>query len=376
MKTGSETFKYVGHRHIHMSKKTRHIPSVDDADWDAFNEIRNEYKETWSDVFKRFHNYQDLTEHFFKLPKEVDNISKVSAVTVQYYLPWWLENMYRNFIKEHVKDLHDIKELANSVEDRTRGVVIGAGPSLWEYGHLEMLAESDFYKNKRGTILCTSHSLEACLTAGVVPDYMTVIDCEDVMIEHVDHDIIDEHCSEITGIFALHTHPDVLERWNGKKVFIMTSVPDVIIPNVQGVISGLFPGFSEFDAGAHVGAFTWNIAQYMGCKEIALIGLDCSFLPDTPVEETPYYEAYRPSYKTVQEMIDACYHFHTHSFFGNNCYTDDAHRSFAKTTVNMARIGKDQRGVKTINCTGGGFIDEPDVVENMHFTDWLKQFED
>jgi hypothetical protein len=103
-----------------MSKKTRHIPSVDDADWDAFNEIRNEYKETWSDVFKRFHNYQDLTEHFFKLPKEVDNISKVSAVTVQYYLPWWLENMYRNFIKEHVKDLHDIKELANSFEERTR----------------------------------------------------------------------------------------------------------------------------------------------------------------------------------------------------------------------------------------------------------------
>jgi hypothetical protein len=124
-----------------MSKKTRHIPSVDEDDWNAFNEIRNKYEETWRDVFKRFHNYMDLTEHFFKLPKKVDNISKVSAVTVQYYLPWWLENMYRNFIKEHVKDLHDISELKDIVGDRTRGVVIGAGPSLWKYDHLKSIAK-------------------------------------------------------------------------------------------------------------------------------------------------------------------------------------------------------------------------------------------
>ena len=359
-----------------MSKKTRHIPAVDDDDWKAFNNIRNKYKETWQDVFKRFHNYMDLTEHFFKLPKKVDNISKVSAVTVQYYLPWWLENMYRNFIKEHVKDLHDISELKDIVGDRKRGVVIGAGPSLWKYDHPKMLAESDFYKEHRGTILSTSHSLKACLDAGVVPDYITIIDCEDVMLEHFDYDIVDEYSSEITGIFALHTHPDVLERWKGKKVFVMTSIPDVTIPNVQAVVSGLFPGFTEFDAGAHVGAFTWNIAQYIGCSEIALIGLDCSFLPDTPIEETPYYKAYRPAYETVQDMTDECYFFHTHSFFGNNCYTDDSHKSFATTTVIMARIGKDQRGIKTINCTGGGFIDEPDAIENMWFEDWLKSFED
>jgi len=359
-----------------MSTKTRHIPAIPDDDWNAFNEIRNKYKETWQEVFERFHNYQALTEHFFTLPKEVDNFSRVNAVTVQYYLPWWLENMYRNFIKEHVKDLRDIRELADTVGDRTYGVVIGAGPSLWKYNHPKMLAESDFYKNKRGTILCTSHSLEACLNAGVVPDYMTVIDCEDVMIEHFDHDIVDEYSSEITGIFALHTHPDVLERWHGKKVFVMTGIADVIVPNVQGVISGLFPRFTEFDAGAHVGAFTWNVAQYMGCNQIALIGLDCGFMPDLPIEETPYYNAYRPSHETEQEMIDECYYFHTHSFFGNNSYTDDVHKSFAKTMVAMAKMGKDQRGIKTINCTGGGVIDEPDVIENMHFADWLKSFED
>jgi hypothetical protein len=151
---------------------------------------------------------------------------------------------------------------------------------------------------------------------------------------------------------------------------------NVTIPNVQAVISGLFPGFTEFDAGAHVGAFTWNMAQYMGCNQIALIGLDCSFLPDTPVEKTPYYDAYRPSYDTEQEMMDACYYFHTHSFFGNNSYTDDVHKSFAKMMVIIAKIGEKQRGIKTINCTGGGFIDEPDIIENMHFADWLKQFED
>lgn len=362
--------------HIHMHTKRRHIPAIKEDHWKAFNTIRQKHEATWQEVFERFYNYQDLTEHFFKLPKEVDRTAKMNAVTVQYYLPMWLENMYRNFIKEYVKDIRDIKEVESIVAKGTPGLVIASGPSLFKYKHTDLLAKSKFYTEKQGIIIATSHSLIPCLESGVVPDYVTITDAEDVMLEHIDHPIVDEYSSDIMGIFSTHIHPDVLDRWNGDRIFVLTSIPDMTIPNVQGVISGLFPNLTEFNAGAHVGAFSWNIAHFMGCDPIAMIGLDCAFDIATPIEQTPYYSAYRPSYKTEQEMIDECYHFHTHSFFGNNCYTDDIHYGFMEISVALAKLANEHTGVKTINCTGGGFIDEPDIIENMHFADWLKQFED
>lgn len=357
------------------SKKTRHIPAINDEHWNAFNVVRKKYNETWGDTFERFYNYMELTEHFFTLPKEVDRGAKTNAVTVMYYLPMWLENMYINFIKAHVSDIRDIKELRGIAKKGTAALVVGAGPSLWKYDHAKMLAESDFYNDHKGAIFVVSRSLKACLDAGVVPDYVTVVDAEDVMVEHFDYDIVDEHSDEIVGIFSAHTHPDVLERWHGEKIFCLSSIPDVTIPNVQGVISGLFPNLTEFNTGAHVGAFSWNMAVFMGYNPVAMIGLDCGFMPDLPIEETPYYNAYRPSHPTLQDMIDKCYHFHTHSFFKNNCYTDDAHYGFMETCVALAKLAKKQLGVTTFNCTGGGVIDDP-AIENMHFADWLKSFED
>jgi len=354
-------------------KKTRHIPAVTADHWDVFNEMRINHNLTWDDVFKQFHNYLAFTEHLFSLPQEVDRHAQVNAATIQYYITLWLKHAYQNFLEEHIKDIPDIKSLQNNVENKP-ALVIGAGPSLEKYNHLDILAESDFYKKKQGTIMCCSHSLIPCLEAGIIPDYMTLTDAEDVMLAHIDADIVDQYSDQITGIFVVYTHPSVLERWKGKKIFMLPCIPDVTIPNVQAVISSLFPNMTEFNACAHVGAFTWNLAVFMGHKSIAMVGLDCGFLPDFPVKDTPYYNVYIKSHSSEKEMVDKCYHFHTHSFFGNNSYSDDIHYGFAEACVQIARIAKEHNGVDTFNCTGGGFIDTPDVIENMHLEDWLSKF--
>lgn len=352
--------------------KPRHLPEIPDEHWDALNDIRKTHEETWAETFERFNNYRDWVEHLFELPKESPDSAKLNAVTVTGLMPLWLDNIRNNFIKDvEIPDIHEIKD---TVEPDTPGLVIGAGPSLLENNQLKTLHDSVFYQEHKGVIVSTAHSLKWCLEAGVIPDYITMIDANIKMVDFINHQLVEAHSEKITGIFTLTVHPDVFDHWNGKKLFFMPAIPHITIPNVQSVLAGLFPEVTVFDCMANCGSFSWNIARYAGCNPIGVIGLDFAFKPDFPIKDTPYYNAYRPSYDSEKEMIEKCYRFHTHSFFGKNCYTDHIHDSFRKTFEHVCQVYNKQLGITTQNCTGGGIIDD-EAIENMHFADWLKKWE-
>ncbi len=355
-------------------KKDRHIPSVSDEYWNSFNDMRKEHGETWQDIFERFHNYQQWIEHLFSLPKTASKMQMINNVTIVSYLPMWLNNFYENFLKDVVADIPDIRCIENTVAPGTPAIVVGAGPSVDDLDQLKLIKDSAFYKEKKGIIISTAHKLKDCLDAGVIPDYFTLIDGELIMIEFIDHDIVRDHLNDVTGILAAYVDHDVLDAWVGKKYFFMPIIPELSIPNVQGIMTRMFPDMTEFDACAHDGGFAWNVARYIGCNPIALIGLDLSFKMDTPVQKTPYYNAFRPSYKTEKDMMEACYRFHTHSFFGTNCYTDFCYDSFAESSLIMFKQYKNNKGIKTINCTGSGVLDD-EAVENMWLQDWLAKWE-
>lgn len=354
-------------------KRRRQLPDISEEAWEGVNKLRKERGITWNDLFERMNNYQDWTEHLLTLSPKPTLGDKLNAVTVTYYMPLWLSNIYETFLKKRLENIHDVKEFFGGEKGKP-AIVIGAGPSLHKYNHLELIAQSAFYKNKEGPILTTSHTVKDCLDQGVIPDYMILLDPEPVMLSHIDHDIVDRYADKIKGIFAITTHPDVLNRWKGDKFFFMPSVSEKTIPNVQAMMSGLFPMLNEMNALGNSGTFSWSIANFLECNPITLIGMDEGFLPDTPVEETPYYTAFKKSFDTREEIIQKCYRFYTHSFFRTNCYTDDVYGNFAKNTVAIAKMAKEQ-GVKTINATGGGMVDAPDVIENMWLEDFLKQWE-
>lgn len=351
-------------------KRRRELPPIHDNVWNKVNEIRKECKITWGELFERLYNYQDWLALLLNLPKEPSISDKQNATTVHYYMSLWLENIYRNFFKEHIKDLPDVGGILGVGKGRP-GLVIGGGPSLKNNNYLELLASSDF--KRKGIIIAVSRSLEDCLEAGIVPDYMPLIDPEKIMVDHINSDIVDKHASEITAIFPVTVHPNVVQRWKGKKLFFLAGIPTSTIPNVQAVMSGLFPNVTEFGGCSNAGSFSFFIGWQMGCNPIGMIGMDMSFMPDDPIEKTPYYKAFRPAYETEREMIEKNFHFRTHSFFKNNCYTDDVYNQFALTTIELAKLAK-KEGVKLINCTGRGMIDEPDVIENQWFEKWIKKW--
>ena len=356
------------------TKRDRHIPGISDEHWDSLNEIRKTQKETWAETFERFHNYQDWVGHLFSLPKETSEVAVMNASTVTQLLPQWLENMRRNFMKD--TEIPDIRELKNSVEPGTPGLVIGAGPSLYANNHLDMLRESVFYKERKGVIISVANNIKDCLDSGIVPDYMVLIDGDPVITpEFIDHAIVDDHSKGITAIFSVTIAHEALCRWKGDARFFLPGIPDATTPNVQAVISGLFPNITEMDGMSNCGSFAWNVARYVGCNPIALIGLDFSFRADTPIKDTWYWEKLRAACSSDKETVDTMYRFHTHSFFGTNCFTDVVYGSFAIGSTANFKAYKKRDGIITQNCTEGGILDDEEALECLWFKDWLAKWE-
>jgi len=350
-------------------KRRRELPEIKNEFFDSFNKIRQIHDATWNETFERFHNYQDWVEHLFDMPKKATETDKINAITVTHLLPVWLEHTYQNFIKNNV-NIHGLEELF-SANRGASAVVIAAGPSLHDNNNLELLCDSSFYKDKKGIIVTTGHTLKDCINAGVVPNYMVLVDSDEIEADWID--IGEKYMKDIKAILAPSIHPKVLERWKGEKYFYMSHIPGRTIPNVQAVLEGLFPMFTVFDGGSNVGCISWNIARYIGCNQIALLGLDFSFKADTPLHETPYYGAFRRSYKSDEEMFKKAYRMHTHSFFKTNCFTDSMFDNFMKTSVFLFKEAKKLEGLETINCSPG-IIDDKEV-ENMWFKDWLAKWE-
>lgn len=354
------------------TKTRRQLPGISADAWNGVNKLRKKKGITWNEFFQWIRNYEDWVEHLFTLPKTPSIADKLNTVTVMHYMELWLRNIYENFLEEPFKDIHDVKEHFGTAKEKT-AIVIGAGPSLYKYNHLELLAQSTFYKQRAGPVLTTSHTLKDCLEAGIIPDYMILLDPEPLMLSHIDHEIIDKYADKITAIFAITAHPTVLKRWKGKRLFFLPGISEATIPNVQAVISSFFPMLNEMNGLANAGTFSWSIAKFLGCNTIVLIGMDHGFLADTPVEETPYYSIFEQSFKTREEIIQNCYRFHTHSFFKTNSYTDVVYGNFAKNTVAIAKIANKQKGIITKNCTGGGIIDNS-AIENQWFEDFLREW--
>jgi len=266
--------------------------------------------------------------------------------------------------------------IENGIPPNTPGLVIASGPSLPELDHLQMLHESAFYQEHKGVIVTTAHSLKWCLDAGVVPDYVTMIDIHPKMLDFIDHAIVDEFSDSITGVFSLEIDQVVLDRWKGEKIFYILGNPSPSRPHQNTLItlSRLFPSMNVLDCMDNCGSFSWNVLRYIGCNPIALIGMDFAFKPDFPVRATPYYKGLLPLYENEDEIFKNCYRSHTHSFFGTDSYTDNVHNDFMKNTVRHFKYYQELTGLKTINCTGGGIIDDPDVP-NQHLHDWLVQWE-
>lgn len=298
-----------------------------------------------------------------------------------------LDNSYENWINNFSLNLNDIwKEKSASDLFKSKpsnsAIVIGAGPSLKKYKHLEILSKSKY----RGTIICTDRILVPALKAGITPEkfdkfYVITIDTAEIIKNFYQDKIIKKYANKIAGIFTTVTHPNTISA--ARNLGIKIHWVHALIDYDEGKksfnqMSGIMvrakkpKGLPAIQTGGNVGTSAWFLAwRILKCKTVCLIGIDHSWSENDPwnsmakhcnvplnTKKNPkifkqlFPRVYNPEFDTLC-ILDPIFQYYS------NALKDFIHRLSSK--------------VKTINATQGGCIFGKDI-KCVSFTDFLTNY--
>jgi len=234
---------------------------------------------------------------------EKSNQTEIEKIMEKMYY----ERLYENWVTNFALNLNNIwNESSARILDPSNdpdykkedhsAIVIGSGPSVKKYKHLELLASSNY----DGTIICCDSALKNALTYGVTPEkfpqfYVVTIDTDKIISRYYDDPIIIKYGKKINGVFSTVIHPSVTDnaRKAGIKIHWLHSLFDYNEGKKSfNQISALMvraqkqKGLPAIQTGGNVGTSSWFIGwQILKCANIGLIGINHSWDEDTPMEQ-------------------------------------------------------------------------------------------
>ena len=218
-----------------------------------------------------------------------------------------------------------------------KGIIIGAGPSVFEKNHLELLAKSNY----NGTLLITDKMLKPCLDAGITPQRFSrffVFTIEDLEII-ANFFIETPHSNKIKVICSKRTKKSVIDKILSNNYNISIDDWDYlqVTPNV---------GLMAF-------CFAW---RKLAINEISLIGMNQG-MKNMSIPMPENSEAFDLFYKKVfNPDLDEMSYLNPTMQLWREAFYDF-----------MYLMPKD---TEVINCTEGGSL-FGNGIKNMRFEDWL-----
>ncbi|HYL66106.1 MAG TPA: 6-hydroxymethylpterin diphosphokinase MptE-like protein [Nitrosopumilaceae archaeon] len=318
--------------------------------------------------------WDEWFNHFFtsSIKSTQDEIEKKwEEVYYDKFYDDWVKNFSINlnniWNESSVKELGPTKD-PNYKKEEHSAIVIGRGPSIKKYNHLELLANSDY----QGSIVCCDGALITALNAGVTPEkftnfYVVTIDSRNEIRKYYDDKIVDKYGSKIKGIFSTVIKPSTVERarqagikihWlhplfdydEGKKSFNQISALMVRAKNHPN-------GLPAIQTGGNVGTSSWFVSwQILKCSTVALIGINHGWNEDDPLELIMTHGYTHPlvqmnkNSSAFQQLFPKIYN----PEFDCTCILDPIFQYYSKALKEF--ILRSPSWVNTINATEGGSI--------------------
>lgn len=278
----------------------------------------------------------------------------------------WMENLADNI--QDIKTHGDISKIPKAIGKSA--IVVGAGPSFKERGHIELLR-----KAKNHAIISTDRMLIPLLKSDIIPDFVVSADGHrELIAPFYDSELVDENLSTL-GIMAATVAPNAVQLFQGKKFFFTPMIDDVDQPvSLSSAISSITKT-SILSTGGNVGITGIYLAFYLSYKNIILTGLDLGYTMDTPIENSAYYSIV----KEVDPTMTPGRYKELYIIEGYNpdfkvkYYTDITWKSHIDDIVKQSKY-MSENGVNIINATEGGSIHGGAII-SMNLKGAIEKYE-
>ncbi|EOV1286494.1 6-hydroxymethylpterin diphosphokinase MptE-like protein [Campylobacter jejuni] len=140
-------------------------------------------------------------------------------------------------------------------------IVVSAGPSL-----AKQLPLLKAYQDK-AVIFCADGALSMLEKEGIIPDYVTNLDCRDLAMKFFQNK---ENLKQSIIALECATHPNVVYNLKAENCMI-------VLRNKALYQRFNLNDFGYIDTGTHVSHFSYTLALALGFKNIIMIGQDLAF---------------------------------------------------------------------------------------------------
>jgi hypothetical protein len=322
----------------------------------------------------------DIFDEQYDEKKTMEKIFEKSAY--EKYYDDWIHNFALNL--ENIWNGKSAKELTPNVEEKQiPGIVIGRGPSIVKYSHLEQLANSNF----DGAIICVDSALRNVLRSGITPDkfknfFVITIDTQISVKEMYSDPIIKQFGNKIKCLLSttvpLSTYDIVKD--SGMKIYWLHTLFDYNKGQSSfNYISGKMSrskhhinGIPGIQTGGNVGTSAWVTSwSILKCNPVGLIGIDLGYDINTSWKEIFDYHNLPYDLKEDSEIFEKAFPTIFNPDFNCHCRLDPKFQFYSNALKEF--IPKAAKYVKTINATEGGSIFGKGI-ECMKFSEFLKKF--
>lgn len=224
-----------------------------------------------------------------------ENAKAIMLHTFQVFERKWFENLSLNLpLIRKERDVKDIEKFSGEP-----ALVIAGGRSAKELGHLELIR-----KNRAGfRLLVCDRMVRECID--MEPDLIVTVDGSDEVSNFYRE--VDLGKSRVA--LSVFTSPKVVENMSGGVRYWF--IPPIDNPMSQvsltRAVYWMCGRKTILVSLGNVGAMCWNLAYFLGCNPIGLVGMDYGYGETDRIEDTVYFKAYKELCRGDMDKVARCF---------------------------------------------------------------------
>lgn len=283
----------------------------------------------------------------------------IQSLTLKRLEKEWMHNFRDNL--PTILKARDISMIPK--RNNVPAIVVGAGPSI-KHEPLTLL------RKWRGVIIACDRMLTPLLRMHVEPYCVTTVDGSDKIAGFYSDKLVQSHISNLKAVLSVQTtHPSVSAAIPLENQYYFVGMWDD--PFAELSLSRLFHEMTDktlMATGGNTGVAAWQLAYYLGCNPIGIIGLDFSYGEETDLKKTTYFETFNIlSGGNPQRFLENYRQGLT--WAGKNVLTDKMFLTYYTLFLPTLQLAKKER--TTINLGKYSLIPN-DYAEGMSFRKFLK----